>query len=278
MSRSRRAARRRRARASRRTTIPTRSTSSSASAAGATGCRSFRRRRSASSACSPTATAPWNEPVAKIAAALRRGDAAAARGERGDGGLPARVLPAGLLALEAMCEEPYNLYGTQATTHPCTPLLIFNGPVAKEVGINAGHNAFGQRLPRQRDASAARSGSRSSTSAAAIPGSGDMSTLGAPAKFTFCVAENEAGEPVGAAARRARLPARGEHRDGDRRRRPAQRQRPREHHRRRHPHHDRRHDGDHRLTTTSIYAGQPWSRSAPSTRRPSPAAAFARPT
>lgn len=41
-----------------------------------------------------------------------------------------------VLALEAMCEEPFNLYGIQATTHPCTPLVILNGPVARELGIN----------------------------------------------------------------------------------------------------------------------------------------------
>src|SRR5215208_5597533 len=51
--------------------------------------------------------------------------------------------PLVVLALEALTEDRYNLYGTQATTHPCTPLLIFNGPVSREVGINAGQNAMG---------------------------------------------------------------------------------------------------------------------------------------
>ena len=43
-----------------------------------------------------------------------------------------------MLAIEAMCEEPFNLYGVQATTHLCAPLVIVNGPVALELGINSG--------------------------------------------------------------------------------------------------------------------------------------------
>ena len=51
--------------------------------------------------------------------------------------------PLYMLAIEAMCEEPFNLYGVQATTHLCAPLVIVNGPVGREIGINSGHNAFG---------------------------------------------------------------------------------------------------------------------------------------
>ena len=39
------------------------------------------------------------------------------------------------------------LYSThffvQATTHMCAPLVIVNGPMARELGMNSGHNAFG---------------------------------------------------------------------------------------------------------------------------------------
>src|SRR3990172_6899089 len=51
--------------------------------------------------------------------------------------------PLVMLAVEAMCVEAFNLYGVQTTTHLCAPLLIVNGPVARELNINAGHNAFG---------------------------------------------------------------------------------------------------------------------------------------
>ena len=102
--------------------------------------------------------------------------------------------PLVLLALEAMAEEPYNLYGTQATTHPCTPMLIFNGPIARELGINAGQNAMGNYF--RPNAAIGRAVRLALVNiGAAIPGVGDMATAGTPAKFTFCVAENEAASP-----------------------------------------------------------------------------------
>jgi len=109
-------------------------------------------------------------------------------------GCKPEYFPLVLLALEAMAEGPYNLYGTQATTHPCTPLLIFNGPVAAEVGINAGHNVMGNYF--RANAAIGRAVRLALVNiGAAIPGTGDMATAGTPAKFTFCVAENEAASP-----------------------------------------------------------------------------------
>jgi hypothetical protein len=109
-------------------------------------------------------------------------------------GCKPEYFPLVLLALEAMAETPYNLYGTQATTHPCTPLLIFNGPVAAEVGINAGHNVMGNYF--RANAAIGRAVRLALVNiGAAIPGTGDMATAGTPAKFTFCVAENEAASP-----------------------------------------------------------------------------------
>ncbi len=109
-------------------------------------------------------------------------------------GCKPEYFPLVLLAIEALAEEPYNLYGTQATTHPCTPMLIFNGPVAREVGLNAGHNVMGNYF--RANAAIGRAVRLALVNiGAAIPGTGDMATAGTPAKFTFCVAENEAASP-----------------------------------------------------------------------------------
>ncbi|HZN23145.1 MAG TPA: hypothetical protein VFB75_02900 [Burkholderiales bacterium] len=109
-------------------------------------------------------------------------------------GCKPEYFPLVLLALEAMAEDRYNLYGTQATTHPCTPFLIFNGPVARELGINAGQNAMGNYF--RANAAVGRAVRLALVNiGAAIPGIGDMATAGTPAKFTFCVAENEASSP-----------------------------------------------------------------------------------
>jgi hypothetical protein len=93
-----------------------------------------------------------------------------------------------------MCEEPFNLYGIQATTHLCAPLVIVNGPIARELGINSGHNAFGPGT--QSNATIGRAIRLALLNiGGAMPGSGDMSTFGAPSKFSYLVAENEEGNP-----------------------------------------------------------------------------------
>jgi hypothetical protein len=136
----------------------------------------------------------FDRPVAKIpprygaATPLRLASNAVMAGCRPE------YFPLVLLAVEALAEDPYNLYGTQATTHPCTPFLIFNGPVAAEVGLNCGHNVMGNYF--RANAAIGRAVRLALVNiGAAIPGTGDMATAGTPAKFTFCVAENEAASP-----------------------------------------------------------------------------------
>ncbi len=136
----------------------------------------------------------WGEPVAAIpprygaATPLRLAANAVMAGCR------PQYFPLIILAIEAMCAEPFNLYGVQATTHLCTPLIIVNGPVAKELGINSGHNAFGPGA--QANATIGRAIRLALLNiGGAIPGLGDMSTFGSPAKYTYCIAENEAASP-----------------------------------------------------------------------------------
>lgn len=94
----------------------------------------------------------------------------------------------------ALTDPAFNLNGVQATTHVASPLVIVNGPVARQIGMNSGCNAFG-------------SGNRANaTIGRAIrlvmlnvgggrPGDLDKSTLGHPGKYTYCVCENEAQSP-----------------------------------------------------------------------------------
>jgi hypothetical protein len=46
-------------------------------------------------------------------------------------------------ALLALTQPAFNLNGVQATTHMAAPLLVVNGPVARQIGMNGGVNAFG---------------------------------------------------------------------------------------------------------------------------------------
>jgi hypothetical protein len=102
--------------------------------------------------------------------------------------------PLVMLAIEALCDERFNLYGVNATTHPCTTMIIVNGPVAKELNMNAGHNAFGPG--NQANATIGRAVRLAMLNiGGAVPAAGDMATFGTPAKFTFCAAENEDASP-----------------------------------------------------------------------------------
>jgi len=137
---------------------------------------------------------PWNEPIAKIAP--RYGEATPLRLATNAvmAGCRPEYFPVLMAAIEAMCEEPFNLYGCQATTHPVAPLVIVNGPIAKELDINGGHNAFGPG--KQANATLGRAIRLALVNiGGAIPALGDMSTMGAPSKYSFLVAENEAQNP-----------------------------------------------------------------------------------
>jgi len=137
---------------------------------------------------------PWNEPIAKIAP--RYGEATPLRLATNAvmAGCCPEYFPILMLAIEAMCEEPFNLYGIQATTHPVAPLVIVNGPIAKALDINGACNAFGPG--KQANATLGRAIRLALVNiGGAIPGLGDMSTFGSPAKYSYLVAENEAENP-----------------------------------------------------------------------------------
>ena len=102
--------------------------------------------------------------------------------------------PVVLTALEAMNEEPYNFYGSCASTGGSGHLVIVNGPIRREILLHGGGNLFGP-------------GSRANaTIGRAVrliimnvfgmqPGVTDRSTHGHPGKYTFCIAENEEASP-----------------------------------------------------------------------------------
>jgi hypothetical protein len=103
-------------------------------------------------------------------------------------------LPVILAAVEAACTDEFNIHGVLATTHFVGPLVIVNGPVARDIGMNSGVNALGQG--NRANATIGRAlqliirnvgGGR--------PGGVDRATLGNPGKYTFCFAEDEAGSP-----------------------------------------------------------------------------------
>jgi hypothetical protein len=137
---------------------------------------------------------PWDQPVAMLAPRFGAATPLRVAANAVMAGCRPEYFPLVMLALEAMAEEPFNLYGIQATTHPCAPLVIVNGPGAKELGMNCGHSALG--AGNRANATIGRAVRLSLVNiGGAIPGLGDMSTYGDPTKFTYCAAENEAANP-----------------------------------------------------------------------------------
>jgi hypothetical protein len=137
---------------------------------------------------------PLDAPIARLAP--RYGEATPLRiaANAVMAGCRPEYLPIVMLALEAMAEEPFNLYGIQATTHSCAPLILVNGPIANELAMNSGHSALG--AGNQANATIGRAVRLCLVNiGGAIPGIGDMATYGTPTKFTYCAAENEEANP-----------------------------------------------------------------------------------
>lgn len=109
-------------------------------------------------------------------------------------GCKPEYLPVVIAAVEAACDEKFNLNGIQATTHVVSPLIIVNGPARNKVGINSGCNVFGQGF--RANATIGRAFRLVLMNiGGGIPGETDQSTFGHPGKFTYCIAENEENSP-----------------------------------------------------------------------------------
>lgn len=105
-----------------------------------------------------------------------------------------QYMPVILAAVEAMGEEAYNLHGSAASTGGSATLLIVNGPVTKELGINSGANVFGPGC--RANATIGRALRLILMNVCGtIPGTLDRSTIGHPGKYTYCIAESEADSP-----------------------------------------------------------------------------------
>lgn len=99
-------------------------------------------------------------------------------------------MPVVLAALEAALEPEATMHGVLCTTCFSSPILIVNGPIAKQIGMNSGINCLGQG--NRANATIGRAlqliirnvgGGR--------PGELDRAVLGGPGKYTFCFAEDE---------------------------------------------------------------------------------------
>lgn len=102
--------------------------------------------------------------------------------------------PVVLTAVQALLDKRFNLYAIQATTNPVTPLIVVNGPIAKELKMNSKANVFGQgNMANLTIGRAIRLCMLNI--GGALPGEMDRATQGQPGKISFCIAENEEDNP-----------------------------------------------------------------------------------
>lgn len=101
-------------------------------------------------------------------------------------------LPVVLAAAQAMLEPDFNLLGIATTTGSAAVALCLHGPIVRTLGVNALTNTIGPGT--RANACIGRAlqlclrnigGARSDT--------GDMATMGQPAKYTLCFAERSDG-------------------------------------------------------------------------------------
>ncbi len=109
-------------------------------------------------------------------------------------GCKPEYMPVIVAAVEALADPLHGYHGPGTSTGGAAVLMIVNGPIARELGINNDHNLFGPGWRANATIGrAVRLIMRNTIGT--IPGILDQSSLGHPGKYTYCIAENEADSP-----------------------------------------------------------------------------------
>ena len=103
-------------------------------------------------------------------------------------------MPVLIAVVQAVADPAFNLTGIQGTTNPVSPLIIVNGPIRHQLGINFTYGCFGPGW--QANATIGRALRLLLINVGGgIPGVRDMAVMGQPGKYTMCVGENEEDSP-----------------------------------------------------------------------------------
>jgi len=109
-------------------------------------------------------------------------------------GCKPEYFPVLVAAVDALSDMSFNLVGIATTTGSAAPIYIVNGPIVEKIGLNAKGNALGSG--HRANATIGRAMSLILQNiGGAKPGEVDMATLGQPAKYSCCFAENIAENP-----------------------------------------------------------------------------------
>ncbi len=104
-------------------------------------------------------------------------------------------MPALIATLDAFMDPKMNAHGIQTTTNPVGPMIMFNGPIRDQIGINYDSGCFGPGT--QANATIGRALRLMLINiGGATHGDVDKAPLGWPGKFTsVCFGENEEESP-----------------------------------------------------------------------------------
>jgi len=104
-------------------------------------------------------------------------------------GCKPEYMPVLVAAVDALSDMSFNLVGIATTTGSAAPITIVNGPIVDRIGLNAKNNALGSG--HRANATIGRAMTLILQNVGgAKPGEVDMATLGQPAKYSCCFAEN----------------------------------------------------------------------------------------
>src|SRR2546427_4842503 len=103
-------------------------------------------------------------------------------------------LPVVIAAVEAVCDEAFDLHGVSATTNAPAPLIVVNGPIRRALDINCGAGLFGPGW--RANATIGRALRLVCVNVGgARPGVVSMSTFAHPGRYTYCIGEHEEASP-----------------------------------------------------------------------------------
>ena len=106
-------------------------------------------------------------------------------------------LPVVIAACKAISSmEPFEVRGLLMSTSAGAPLIVVNGPIRNEIGLNYRRATLGPGKMSKVNVTIGRAFTLTLKNGGHwYPGVLDMDTIGTPRKFSFCIAENEEDSP-----------------------------------------------------------------------------------
>lgn len=105
-------------------------------------------------------------------------------------------LPVLIAAVEAISEPEFNLRDVAMSTGPHAPLIVVNGPIVQQIGLNSGRGSLGPGVQSRFNTVIGRALRLILMNVGkCYLGILDLDTIGSPKKYGMCLAENEAASP-----------------------------------------------------------------------------------